>query len=141
MRDALRWVVAEAEKAGVGFADARAVEQTGASLQRQDGKTDRLSEHQSLGIGIRVLLEGAWGFACTNETGRDDLKRCLDTAVEMAKASQARIAEPGVLADVAPSVDEYVSPCETDPRTCGEEDVHRQRPGGGSEEPRRRQGR
>jgi len=117
MRDALRWVVDEARKAGVGFADARAVEHTGASLQRQDGKTDRLSQHQSLGVGIRVLLEGAWGFACTNETERADLKRCLDTAVEMAKASQARIAEPGVLAEVGASVDEYVSPCEIDPRS------------------------
>ncbi len=117
MRDALRWVVEQATQAGAEFADARAVERSGANLRRQDSKTDRLSQHESLGVGIRVLLGGAWGFACTNQTARADLERCLGTAIDMAKASQARIAEFGVLADIEPSVDEYVSPCEVDPRS------------------------
>jgi TldD protein len=117
MRDALRWVCEEAKRAGASFADARAVDSTSTSLRRQDGKTDRLRQGTSLGVGIRVLLEGAWGFASTNEVGRDDLKRCLEAAVDMAKASQARIAEPGVMATLEAHQDEYVAPCEMDPRS------------------------
>jgi len=121
MRDALRWVCEEAKRAGATFADARAVDSTYTNLRRQDGKTDRLRQGTSLGVGIRVLLEGAWGFASTNETARDDLKRCVEAAVDMAKASQARIEEPGVVAAVEAHVDEYVAPCEVDPRSVSVE--------------------
>ena len=117
MKDALRWVTDEARRAGVAFADARAVENWGTSLRRQDGKTDRLAQSSSLGVGVRVLLEGAWGFSSTSETDRDGLRRCLETALDMAKASQARIAEPGVMAEVTPTVAEWVSPFAIDPRS------------------------
>ena len=121
MRDVLRWTIEEAERAGVAFADARAVENSFTSLRRQDGKTDRLSQSTSLGVGLRVLVEGAWGFSCTSETDRAGLRRCLDTALDMAKASQARIAEPGVMAGVEPTIGEYVSPFEIDPRSVSVE--------------------
>jgi TldD protein len=121
MRDALRWICDEAKRAGAEFADARAVEETYTNLRRQDGKTDRLRQSSSLGVGVRVLLGGAWGFASTNETGRSDLGRCVAAAVDMAKASQARVREPGVVAAVEPSVDEYVGPCEVDPRSVSVE--------------------
>jgi len=117
MRDALRWVIDQARAAGVSFADARAVEGAHTSLRRQDGKTDRLAQGSSLGVGLRVLLEGAWGFSSTAATDRDGLRRCLGTAIDMAKASQARVIEPGVMAEVEPTVDEWVSPFETDPRS------------------------
>ncbi len=117
MRDALRWVVDEATRAGAAFADARAVEQWGTSLRRQDGKTDALSQSDSLGVGIRVLVEGAWGFSCTSEVDRAGLKRCLETALDMAKASQARIAEPGVMAELEAFSDEYACPHDQDPRS------------------------
>lgn len=117
MRDPLRWVCDEAKRAGATFADARAVEETYTSLRREDGKTDRLHQGSSLGVGVRVLLDGAWGFASTNDTTKDGLKRCLQAAVDMAKASQARVKEPGVIATVSPSTGEYVGPCEIDPRS------------------------
>jgi len=117
MKDALRWLCDRASRARMDFADARAVDGTGTYLRRQDGKTDRLRQGSSLGVGIRVLLEGAWGFASTNQTGRDDLGRCLEAAIDMAKASQARIEERGIVAAIEPSVDEYVSPCEIDPQS------------------------
>jgi TldD protein len=117
MKDALQWIVDAADRAGAQFADVRAVDSTSTSLRRQDGKTDRLRQGTSLGVGIRVLLDGAWGFASTNRTGREDLKRCLEAALDMAKASQARVLEPGLLADVEPNADEYVCPVEVDPRS------------------------
>jgi TldD protein len=117
MRDALRWTIEEARRAGAGFADARAVEGSQMSLRRQDGKTDRLYQGSSLGVGVRVLLDGAWGFSSTSEVDRAGLRRCLDTALDMARASQARIFEPGVMASLEPLTDEWVGPCDLDPRS------------------------
>jgi TldD protein len=117
MKDALAWLMDEARKAGAAFADARMVDSRGTGLRRQDGKTDRLAEGASLGVGVRVLLEGAWGFSSTTALDRDGLRRCLETATAMARASQARVIEPGVMAAIAPTVGEYVSPFEVDPRS------------------------
>ena len=49
--------------AGASDADARAV-----SLRRQyvvtkNGQVDDLSDSESEGVGVRVLVDGAWGFA------------------------------------------------------------------------------
>ncbi|MGQ9732296.1 MAG: TldD/PmbA family protein [Candidatus Zipacnadales bacterium] len=117
MRDALRWIIDMAQRLGVEFADGRVVEKEITSLRRQDGKTDRLRQTSSLGVGIRVLIEGAWGFASTNNTSREDLRQCLETALDMARASQARVAEPGVVALLEPCVDVYTAPVEIDPAT------------------------
>jgi TldD protein len=49
--------------AGASYADARTV-----SLRRQfvitkNGQVDDLSDGESEGVGVRVLVDGAWGFA------------------------------------------------------------------------------
>jgi len=119
MKELAEWVRDEAMKRGVQFADARIVESAHTSMSRQDGKTDRLSQGTSVGIGVRVLLEGAWGFASTNSLTREDLRKCLEGAMEMAKASGARVAEPGVVAEVEPLTAEVVSDFTIDPREVG----------------------
>jgi TldD protein len=121
MKELAEWVRDEAMRRGLQFADARIVESSHTSLGRQDGRTDRLSQGTSSGIGIRVLLDGAWGFASTNSLTRDDVRRCLESAIDMAKASRARVAEPGVIAAVEPVTDEVVSDFRVDPRSVAVE--------------------
>jgi TldD protein len=119
MKDLAEWVRDEAARRGVQFADARIVESHHTSMSRQDGKTDHLSQGTSSGIGVRVLLEGAWGFASTNSLERHDLGRCLESAIDMAKASGAKVADPGVVTELEPVTAEVVSDFGTDPRAVG----------------------
>ena len=116
MKDVVQSIIDRATKAGVTFADARAVEKFSSSVGRQDGQTDRLSGDISLGVGIRVLVDGAWGFASTNSLERSDLEEGLDTALEMAKASSARVGEPGVVAELEPVEATVATDFEVDPR-------------------------
>ncbi|MFH1538884.1 MAG: TldD/PmbA family protein, partial [bacterium] len=57
------------------------------------------------GIGVRVLLDGAWGFACTNRTKKDDILGCVDEALSMAGALVGKMTERGVVLEVDPVED------------------------------------
>jgi TldD protein len=81
----------------------------------QDGRADRLGAGQRAGLGLRVLLNGAWGFASTESPHLSDWLTCLDDAVDMAKVSSARLVEPVVLADAPPVLDEVHPSFEIDP--------------------------
>ena len=49
--------------AGASYADARAVLTRRQHVVTKNGQVDDLSDSESEGIGVRVLVDGAWGFA------------------------------------------------------------------------------
>jgi TldD protein len=99
--------------AGASYADARAV-----SLRRQyvvtkKGQVEDLSDTESEGIGVRVLVGGAWGFA---GEGRLDEAAARDAALRacaFAKAAPGR--HDTSLAPVEVHSGEYRTPVERDP--------------------------
>ncbi|MCY3024447.1 MAG: TldD/PmbA family protein, partial [Planctomycetota bacterium] len=105
MRDALERIRDKAKRRGVQFMDVRLFETDGTSITVEDGKADKVSQGKSVGVGLRVLVNGAWGFASSDVTDRASLDRCLDAALGMAAASAVKLADPGVVAEVAPTVD------------------------------------
>ena len=52
----------------------------------KSGRVERLSDSESEGIGVRVRVGGAWGFAATRDTGAAGAEEALRRAVEIAKA-------------------------------------------------------
>jgi TldD protein len=116
MRDLIENVLAAARRAGAGFADLRLTEGAGTSILVQDGRADKIGAGQVRGAGVRVLVEGAWGFAPTNDPTRDELLRCVDDAVRMARAAAPAVTDPGMVAEVEPVVAHVVGEMATDPR-------------------------
>ena len=51
---------------GVTYADARALEIREREVTTKNGKAGHVSSSESMGIGIRVLANGCWGFAATD---------------------------------------------------------------------------
>ena len=51
---------------GASFVDLRLVEKRITNIQLQDRKIDRLDQTIVSGLGVRVLLDGAWGMVSTN---------------------------------------------------------------------------
>ncbi len=117
MRDLLEALRDKALKQGVDFMDVRAVENERTSVQLQDGRADKASQGRRYGLGIRILLNRAWGFAAADGFDRDRAFDCLETAISMAKASQERVGELGEVVK-ADSVEECVrAQFEKDPRS------------------------
>src|SRR5215469_10521225 len=72
---------------GASFADARLMHIRQRDLTTKNGAVGTLSQSESIGIGIRVLANGAWGFASTDRLTREGVAACAAQAVSIAKAS------------------------------------------------------
>jgi TldD protein len=97
------------------YADARGVATRSRSLTTKNGRVGHASESESIGIGVRVLADGAWGFAATADLGRAAVEAAAGRAVEIAKAS-ARVKRENVrLAPEPAAVAEWTTPIRVDP--------------------------
>jgi len=117
MRDLLEALRDKALARGVDFMDVRAAEGEGTSVQLQDGRADKVNQYRGRGLGMRVLLHRAWGFAATDGYDPARAMECLEMAIAMARASQERVGELGVVAEAAPVEDTVRAHSERDPRS------------------------
>jgi len=115
MRDIAQLALDTATARGASYADARVVAIRNRSLATKNGRVGHASESDSLGIGIRAIANGAWGFAATADLGRDAVVVAAARAVEIAKAS-ARVKREDVrLAPEPAAVAEWTTPHRVDP--------------------------
>ena len=87
MRDFANWALETARLRGATYADARVMDIRLRDLSTKNGQVGTLSESESLGIGIRVIAGGSWGFASTDRLTREGIAACAAEAVAIAKAS------------------------------------------------------
>src|SRR5690242_2381672 len=121
MRDVGEWALETATLHGASYADARAVDERSRALSTKNGKVGGASDSESRGIGIRVLANGAWGFAATDDTSRAAVQATAIRAVEIAKAS-ARVKLRDVrMAPEKPVTAEWTTPHQIDPFTISVE--------------------
>src|SRR5271169_2809592 len=121
MKTAAHLALDAASHSGVTYADARAVSIGNRSLTTKNGRVGHASESESLGIGVRVLAGGAWGFAASADLSRAAVEATAARAVEIAKAS-ARVKREDVrLAPEPAAVAEWTTPYKIDPFTTSVE--------------------
>jgi len=102
-------------QAGCEYGDIRLCHYRQQSLFARDRSLNRLSDNVSSGFGIRVLLNGAWGFVASHRITPAEIKRIVHLAVETAKGSHLTQQEPVKLAPVAAYRDRYITPIKIDP--------------------------
>src|ERR671923_1787608 len=81
------WALNVANLRGATYADARVVDDRSRALATKNGKIGTASDSESLGIGVRVIAEGAWGFAASDDISRTAVEATAARAVEIARAS------------------------------------------------------
>ncbi len=115
MKDVGAWALNVCSARGVQFADLRIVDERQRALSLKNGKVGSVADANSMGIGIRVLANGAWGFAATEDLTREGVAITAQNAVEIARAS-AQVKQHDVrLTPEKPHVDDWSSPCQIDP--------------------------
>ena len=105
----------------VSYADARVVAMRSRGLTTKNGRVGHALESDSLGIGVRVIAGGAWGFAATADLGRGAVEAAAARAVEIAKASACVKRENVRLAPEPAAVAEWTTPYRVDPFTTSVE--------------------
>lgn len=87
-----------ARSAGASYADVRIGRYRSQSLSSRDGRVQSISDSESYGVGVRVIVRGTWGFAATDEVTTDGVVRATREAVAIAKANARLQTEPVQLA-------------------------------------------
>ena len=107
---------------GASYCDVRLVETNQERLVVRSGAVETLSNDESQGIGVRVLVSGCWGFASTNIVAPDEIDRITNVAVEIAKASAQSSTGQVSLGPPVTSQGVYTTPIRVNPFTISLED-------------------
>ena len=115
MEDLTKFAVETAVAGGASYADARVVDQRSERARVKNGSVEALSDGRSRGLGVRVIADGAWGFAGCAELSKSAVRDAAARAVDLARAAASTVEEPVRLADVEPVVDSATTDVEIDP--------------------------
>jgi TldD protein len=99
------------------YGDVRLCNYRSQNLYARDRSLSQLSDNVSSGFGVRVLLNGAWGFAASPHKTPAELERIVALAVDIAKGSRLSQRTRVQLAPVEAYRDTYTTPIEIDPFT------------------------
>src|SRR5437588_2481692 len=104
-----------AVRRGISYADVRLIETEERHVATKNGKIGQVSSSVSMGLGIRVLDRGCWGFAATDELTGDGIGAAAALAVEIARASAMAKKHDVVLAPEQKYEIEWTSPIRVNP--------------------------
>jgi TldD protein len=76
-----------ARSGGATYADVRIGRYLNQFINTREAKVQNIVNLESFGVGIRVIVNGTWGFAATNEVNDDGVRKATTRAVAIAKAN------------------------------------------------------
>jgi TldD protein len=89
-----------ATKAGASYCDVRIGRYLNQFITTRDLNVESVSNTESVGVGVRVICNGAYGFAATSDMSNDGIANAARQAVAIAKANVRLQTEPVQLAPV-----------------------------------------
>ena len=114
MKDIMSRALDLAKMRGAQYTDIRVVENSTETLVVKDGVVESLNYSQSMGFGVRVLVDGAWGFAAGQDLNAKEVDRITDQALEIARASALVSGEEVDLGPAVTSQGTYQTPIQID---------------------------
>ena len=104
-----------ARRLGAMYADVRVNRLRTESVSTREQQVQNVSRNQSVGFGVRVLVDGTWGFAASPQVTIDEARRVAAAAVDVAKANARFQRKRVTLAPVAPVTTSWKSAFQKDP--------------------------
>jgi TldD protein len=87
-----------AKSGGATYADVRIGRYLNQFIITRENRVQNIANAESFGVGIRVIANGSWGFAATNDVTAAGVARTAMRAVAVAKANSKILTEPVQLA-------------------------------------------
>ncbi len=115
MKDYLDRALNTAQTLGVQYADVRLVQNLTEILVVKNGRVDTVDFAQSLGIGVRALVDGAWGFASSHDLSKQEIDRITALAINIARSSGAVRGDEVDLGPPVSSQGTFRTPVDVDP--------------------------
>src|SRR5919108_4416953 len=87
MKEICGRAIEAAKAADADYADARGLVRRSQSVATRNGRLDAIEDVESEGIGVRVLVGGAWGFACDRRLTAEGAEEAARRACDFARAA------------------------------------------------------
>ncbi len=117
MRDIANRALNVAGQLGASYVDVRVMERTTEGIDVKNGRVEGVSSGSSSGFNVRVIVNGAWGFASSARMDESEAERVARLAVQIARASALVAGDPVRLSQLAPQHGFYRTPMVIDPFT------------------------
>ena len=115
MRDTALLALDAALTFGAAYADVRVGQSRDRAITTKSGKVGQIGAAESTGAGIRVIADGSWGFAATDDLSKEALERAAKLAVAIARSGALAKKADVQLAPERGYQAVWTSPCEIDP--------------------------
>jgi len=117
MRDFALSVLDLVDRRGLDYADARVQYRRSEFLRVKNGDVEAWSDDEELSFGVRVLVDGYWGFAAGNDLSPAEAAWAARRALEAARAAATVGGPRARLAPQRAHQDRWEAPCAEDPLT------------------------
>jgi TldD protein len=115
LRDLADAALAAARKAGATYADIRINRYRNQFIFTRDRRIQNIANTEDYGFGVRVIVDGTWGFASSSVVTKEEIGRVAAQAAGIARANRRINAEPVRLAPVESFETTWNTPVVTDP--------------------------
>jgi TldD protein len=115
LRDLADAALASARKVGASYADIRINRYRVQFIFTRDRRVQNIVNTEDYGFGVRVVVDGTWGFASSNVVTKDEIARVTAQAAGIAKANLKINDEPVRLAPVEAYNTEWNTPVQKNP--------------------------
>jgi TldD protein len=123
LKDVLTKVIdAASQKLGAEYAEVRAQKLSKTMLILKEGRVEAAKQGIENGAALRVLMNGAWGFASVGALNFETLTEAISDACKMAKATSSRLKTPIKLVETKAIEDKVVAKPREDPSKISIED-------------------
>src|SRR5262245_44501630 len=115
MRELTERALDTATSLGATYAATRVVRRVDESFAIKTVRVEGVASGESEGFGVRVIVDGAWGFASSHVLTMAEADRVAGEAVRIARASATALRDPADLADRPVATGSYETPVQEDP--------------------------
>src|ERR1017187_3297116 len=115
MKEIAELAIDVAVSGGATYADCRVVQRGIQAMTVKDGRFAEVSSFEDEGMGVRVIVDGAWGFASVDRLDSQSLGDAARLACRIARASSRLRRQAVRLAPAPVATGEYQTPMERDP--------------------------
>jgi TldD protein len=115
MKELAEHALNTAQVGGASYADIRISDLAHESIEVKNGEVAAVSRSQSEGFGVRVVVDGAWGFASSARLERGEIDAVVEQALRIARASARVRGAPVNLGEPVRSRGTYRTPIRQDP--------------------------
>jgi TldD protein len=98
MKALMETAMETAKASGASYADVRVSARRQQNVNTRDAIVQGVGDTDSFGLGVRTLVDGAWGFAATSVLTKDNVAAVTRRAIDQAKANRSSQLRPVVLA-------------------------------------------